>query len=103
MRTSGDFPDCVGAILSPEVRVLRRPGSPSRCEFSPNAKVAYDVTDAAALGIEYYGSLGPVRGFDPPREQRHTIFPVIDLNLGPRWEFNAGVGVGLIPATDRLS
>jgi hypothetical protein len=71
-------------------------------EFSPNAKVAYDVTDKVALGLEYYGSLGPVRGFDPPREQRHTIFPVIDLNLGPKWEFNAGVGVGLTPASDRV-
>ena len=69
-------------------------------EFSPNAKVAYDVTDKVTLGLEYYGNLGPVRGFDPPRQQQHAIFPVVDLNLGPKWEFNAGVGFGLTPATD---
>jgi len=27
---------------------------------------------------------------------------VIDLNLGPQWECNFGVGFGLTPATDRL-
>jgi hypothetical protein len=27
---------------------------------------------------------------------------VIDLDLGPKWEFNAGVGFGLTPSTDRL-
>jgi hypothetical protein len=71
-------------------------------EFSPNAKVAYDVAPKVALGLEYYGTLGPVSGFDPVRQQQHQIFPVIDLDLGPRWEFNAGVGIGLTPATDRL-
>lgn len=69
-------------------------------EFTPNAKVAYDVTNKVTLGLEYYGALGPVTGFDPLRQQQHLIFPVIDLNLGPKWEFNAGVGFGLTPATD---
>ena len=27
---------------------------------------------------------------------------MIDLNLGPKWEFNAGVGFGLTPNTDGL-
>jgi hypothetical protein len=27
---------------------------------------------------------------------------VLDLNLGPQWECNVGVGFGLTPATDRL-
>jgi hypothetical protein len=69
-------------------------------EFVPSAKVAYDVTDKVTLGLEYYGGLGPVSAFDPLRRQQHLIFPVIDLNLGPKWEFNAGVGFGLTPATD---
>lgn len=69
-------------------------------EFNPNAKVAYDVTPKVALGLEYYGALGPVHSLDPPREQEHLIFPVVDVDLGPRWEFNAGVGFGLTRATD---
>jgi len=34
--------------------------------------------------------------------QQHQIFPVVDIDLGPRWELNAGVGVGLTPSTDGL-
>ena len=71
-------------------------------EFSPAAKVSYDVTPKVAVGLEYYGALGPVTHFDRPHDQQHQLFPVIDLDLGPRWEFNAGVGFGLTPSTDRL-
>jgi hypothetical protein len=69
-------------------------------EFAPNAKVSYDITKVVSAGVEYYGALGPLTGFDPRRRQEHLIFPVVDLNLGPRWEFNAGVGFGLTPSTD---
>jgi hypothetical protein len=69
-------------------------------EFSPNAKVGYEITEKVSAGLEYYGELGPVTGFDPARRQQHLIFPVVDLDLGPRWEFNAGVGFGLTPSTD---
>ena len=70
--------------------------------FSPNFKGSYDVTRKLAAGIEYYGSYGPVTGFDPLRQQEHQIIPAIDLDLGPRWEFNFGVGVGMTGATDHL-
>lgn len=71
-------------------------------EFSPNAKVAYDVTSTLSAGLEYYGALGPVKGFDPLRRQEHLVFAAADVDLGPRWELNAGVGFGLTPATDGL-
>jgi hypothetical protein len=71
-------------------------------EFSPNFKISYDVTPKIAGGFEYYGSLGPVTGFDPLRDQQQQIFPTIDLNLGPQWEFNFGVGVGATHSTDHL-
>jgi hypothetical protein len=48
-------------------------------EFSPAVKISYSVTPKVALGIEYYGSLGPVTNFDRGRDQQHQIFPVIDL------------------------
>ena len=83
-------------------RSLRGPGTDHGFEFTPAAKVGYDVAPKVALGLEYYGALGPVRGFDPPRRQQHQIFPVVDIDLGPRWELNAGVGVGLTPSTDGL-
>jgi len=70
--------------------------------FSPNVKVSYDFTKKVTGGIEYYGSLGPVDGFDPVAEQQQQIFPTIDLNLSPKWEINFGVGVGVTRSTDHL-
>jgi hypothetical protein len=71
-------------------------------DFSPNFKVGYDVTKKVAAGFEYYGSLGPITGFDPLRDQQQQLIPTIDLNLGPQWEFNFGVGVGMTRGTDHL-
>jgi hypothetical protein len=71
-------------------------------EFSPNAKVSYDVTKKVAAGLEYYGALGPLSGFDPFREQQQQFVPSIDLNVSPNWEFNFGLGVGVTPTTDHL-
>jgi hypothetical protein len=71
-------------------------------EFSPNIKISYDLTPKIAGGVEYYGSLGPLSGFDPLQKQQHQLFPTIDLNLSPAWELNFGVGFGLTEATDRL-
>jgi len=70
--------------------------------FSPNVKASYDFTKTVTGGIEYYGSLGPITGFDPLSQQQHQLFPAIDLNLSPRWEVNVGVGVGLTRSTDHL-
>lgn len=70
--------------------------------FSPNFKVGYDFTKVINAGFEYYGSLGPITGFDPLIQQQQQIFPVVDLNVSPKWEFNFGVGWGLTRATDGL-
>lgn len=70
--------------------------------FAPNAKVGFDLTKRVAAGLEYYGSVGSVTGFDPLREQQHSIMSAIDLHLGPNWEFNFAVGVGLTASTDHL-
>jgi len=70
--------------------------------FTPAAKVSYDVTPRVAAGLEYYGDIGPIDRIDRPRDQQHLIFPVLDIDLGPRWELNFGIGAGLTPATDRL-
>ena len=81
---------------------LHGPNEDKDFEFSPNFKVSYDVTKKVAVGVEYYGAFGPVGNFDPFSEQQHQIFPSVDLNLAPQWEFNAGVGVGTTRSTDHL-
>ena len=70
--------------------------------FSPNVKISYDFTKKITGGIEYYGSVGPATEFSPISEQQHQIFPAIDLNFSPKWEFNFGVGFGLTHSTDHL-
>jgi hypothetical protein len=70
--------------------------------FSPNFKFSYDFMPKIAGGLEYYGSAGPVTGFDAVSQQQHQIFPAIDLNIAPQWEINFGLGVGLTGATDHL-
>jgi hypothetical protein len=71
-------------------------------EFSPNVKFSYDVTKKVAFGVEYYGAYGPLTGFDPLRDQQQQILPAVDIDFGPRWEFNFGVGVGVTGGTDHL-
>ncbi|HVW85155.1 MAG TPA: hypothetical protein VHB50_10765, partial [Bryobacteraceae bacterium] len=83
-------------------RSFHGPGATQGVGFSPNAKVGYDVTKVVNVGFEYYGALGPITGFDPLRDQEQQLFPSIDLNLSPKWEFNAGVGIGMTSSTDHL-
>jgi len=83
-------------------RALQGPDTKRGFEFSPNFKAGYDITKKINAGLEYYGALGPVTGFDRLRDQQQQIFPCIDLNVSPKWEFNAGVGVGVTQGTDHL-
>jgi hypothetical protein len=71
-------------------------------EFSPNFKFSFDFTKKIAGGLEYYGAYGPLTGFDPLRDQQQQFFPTIDVDFGPQWEFNLGVGVGTTRSTDHL-
>lgn len=83
-------------------KALHGPDVKRGFQFSPNVKIGYDVTKKVNLGVEYYGSLGPLTGFDPIHDQQQQIIPAMDLNLGPNWEFNAGLGVGVTHGTDHL-
>jgi hypothetical protein len=55
-----------------------------------------------AAGVEYYGSYGPLTGFDPLHDQQQQILPAVDIDFGPKWEFNFGVGWGVTASTDHL-
>jgi len=70
--------------------------------FSPNVKVSYDFTKKIAGGLEYYAAYGSLTGFDALRDQQQQFFPTIDVDFGPQWEFNFGVGVGTTRSTDHL-
>jgi hypothetical protein len=82
-------------------RTLGGPG-PKGFDFAPAAKVSYEVTPKIAAGFEYYADVGRVARFAPPAQQQHQVFPSLDLNLSPDFEFNAGIGIGLTSQGDRL-
>jgi hypothetical protein len=71
-------------------------------DFAPAVKISFDVTKLITAGVEYYGDLGEIGRFSNVNEQQHQIFPAIDLNFSPDWEFNFGVGFGLTRGTDDL-
>ena len=75
---------------------------PNGYEFSPNFKIGYDFTKKINAGLEYYGALGPITGFDPLAQQQQQIVPAMDLNVSPKWEINFGLGVGVTHSTDHL-
>jgi hypothetical protein len=75
---------------------------PHGVEFSPAVKLSYEFSKLVSGGFEYYGSTGSITGFAPFTEQQQQIFPTVDLDFGPQWEFNFGVGVGFTGSTDHL-
>ncbi len=83
-------------------RAFHGPGIRNGFIFSPNAKASVKTIRKAAIGLEYYGGLGPVGRFDPYVEQGHQFIPTIDLDFGDKWEFNFGVGVGITRTTEHL-
>jgi len=74
----------------------------SRGDFICLLKFSYAVIKRAALGLEYYGAYGPLTNWDPFRNQQQMFLPAVDIDFGPNWEFNFGVGIGATQATDHL-
>ena len=84
-------------------RALRGPDTAEGFDFEPGAKVAYFLKPRRLnVGVEYYGSVGPITGFLPGGEQVHLLFPSADIFFTPRVMLNLGVGFGLTGAGERL-
>jgi len=71
-------------------------------EFAPNAVVTYDLTKRVAAGLEYYGGFGSITHLEPWRAGAQQLFPAVNIDFGPEWEFNAAVGLGLTSSADTL-
>ena len=71
-------------------------------EFVPATRVAYNFPSGWALAIEEYGDFGPLRDLHSGSEQAHQIYGVIDT-LVKGWDVEAGAGVGLTDASDRVT
>jgi hypothetical protein len=86
--------------INPDLsKALKGPDSDEGFEFEPGVKVAWKVSPVVAAGMEYYGAMGALTHFEARTDQRHMIFPTVDLEVSPDWEFNFGVGRGLTDAS----
>jgi hypothetical protein len=83
-------------------KAFNGPPDNRKYEFAPNAVVTYDVTKKVNLGLEYYGGFGPLSDLQPWKAGAQQLFPAINYDFGPDWEFNAGVGFGLTDSAEPL-
>lgn len=91
------------ASINPTVtRTLVGAGVINGIQFSPSAKVSYDVTQTVSGGVEYYGAYGPLTHAAPTMYQVQQLYAVVDLHVSPLWELNAGVGTGMTQGSDHL-
>lgn len=81
-------------------RALRGENAAAGFEFSPNAQLTVDVTRKVSAALEYYGAFGPVTHWDPFMHTEQQLFLATNLDFGPEWEFNFGVGAGMTHETD---
>ena len=81
---------------------IKGPNKKQAPSFEPNIKADYRFFKNGNLGIEYYGSMGPINEFDPLPQQSQALFIVYDLQNNDQWELNVGPGLGLTNATDKL-
>jgi hypothetical protein len=69
--------------------------------FAPSMRLAYNVSEEFAVALEEYSEFGPLRKFLPASQQSHQLFAVTDY-AGRRVDVEAGLGVGLTDAADKL-
>lgn len=80
---------------------LRGPNAAQPFDFTPNVNLGYDLTKKINLAVEYYGSTGSIREIAPINVQQHMLFGVVNLDMGPEWEFNVGYGTALTAGGDK--
>ncbi|HEX3927555.1 MAG TPA: hypothetical protein VHW65_06120 [Gemmatimonadales bacterium] len=69
-------------------------------EFSPGATIGFDATRRLNVAFEYYGSYGPVSHLQSFNQTEQELFPAINYDFGPDWEFNLAMGIALTHHTD---
>jgi len=71
-------------------------------DFAPATRIAYNLNQKWALAFEEYADYGPFREFASAVEQGHQLYAVV--NHSTKWvDIEAGVGVGVTNATDRVT
>ena len=71
-------------------------------DFAPSFRVAYNTSDVWAVAVEEYADFGPIHHFLAATDQSHQVYAVLD-RTGKVWDVEAGVGVGLTNASDKVT
>jgi len=71
-------------------------------DFAPSMRVAYNTSNRWAVAVEEYADYGPLHDFLPRGQQSHQLYGVVDYN-GKAMGVEAGIGVGLTDASDKLT
>jgi hypothetical protein len=90
-KQMGDWYASINPVLG---KSLRGANAAASYDFTPNVALNKNITSVVNLGVEYYGAWGTVKALAPSNERQHQLFGVVNLDLSPEWEFNAGVGFG---------
>jgi hypothetical protein len=79
---------------------VAKDGAADGPSFEPATSLKAALSGHAALGLEYYGSLGPVGALEPASGQQHYLYGVGDYALGKGLDLNIGAGGGLAGDSD---
>jgi len=71
-------------------------------DFAPAMRIAYNFSEKWALSAEEYSDYGPLHALYGTSEQAHMIYGVVNHTM-KFLEIEAGVGVGLTSATDKVT
>lgn len=93
---TGDWLVAVNPILA---WAIKGPDKSSRPAFEGSLKIARQVHEGWAVGIEHYAGFGRLHNFAPRREQDQMLYFAVDYE-GKGWGVNFGIGKGLTPASD---
>lgn len=83
--------------------VLSGPDKGSSPEFEPQAQVAFDLLPKVQVALEYYGTTGTLSHSVPFKQTEQYLFPALNIDFGPSWEFNIATGLPLTSVTDRVA
>jgi len=74
----------------------------SNLDFAPATRVAHNINQKWAVGLEEYGDYGPLHQFHSTRDQSHQLYLVVDRR-SKIMDVEAGVGFGLTAGSDKLT
>jgi hypothetical protein len=74
----------------------------SRLEFVPATRLDFKIDETWTMAAEEYDDFGDLHRFLPGSQQSHQLWAVADYSGDPI-SIEAGIGIGLTPATDDLA